>query len=278
MKFEVFIIFILKKILFQATNMSRKQESDSSAYSDEEATYEFGEDRGYERNSFEKAIGFSTYRCSDDQYYQMATFPQHDGIKFIPNASRTQDLCNASFEMDNRTIEHFPPSKITPEMCLEMANDSLNNPDVNIIKISYRVYNKYPELKNQMMAINPKVVFTFQNRSEADILTAFRFTEMRTQTDRDEIISYLMGYFSKELQTLPVCVEALSVSGVALKYIKQQDPCLCMIACQQNGLALEYARSQTVDLVVAAVNQNPEAIRFCDKKIRIKVNQALKKK
>jgi hypothetical protein len=257
--------------------MSRKQQqSDSSAYSDEEATYEFGEDRNFERGSFERAIGFPTYRCTSDQMYQIATFPNHSGIKFIPNSSRTQDLCDASFEMDSDNIRYFPISKITPEMCLAMAHESLDNPDVEISQISFRVYEMYPELKVNMMAINPKVVLCFQKRTEENILAAIRLSEMRVS--KDEIISYLLERLSKECQTLTVCVAALTVSGLALKYVKQQDPRLTLIACQQNGLALEYARSQTVDLVVAAVTQNPDAVCFCDKKIRVKVNQVLKKK
>ena len=65
-----------------------------------------------------------------------------------------------------------------------------------------------------------------------------------------------------ENKTPKICLEAVSLNGLALQYINRQTPEICLAAVSQNGKALQYVREQTEEICLAAVKQDGMALVY----------------
>jgi len=73
-----------------------------------------------------------------------------------------------------------------------------------------------------------------------------------------------LKHIPKELQTPNICDIAISLDGMELQYVLEQNltPELNAKAVKQNGLALQYVKTQTKYIVDIAVAQNEYAIVY----------------
>ena len=63
-------------------------------------------------------------------------------------------------------------------------------------------------------------------------------------------------------KTPKVCLEAVSLNGLALQYINRQTPEICLAAVSKNGMALQYVREQTEEICLTAVKQDGMALEY----------------
>ena len=63
-------------------------------------------------------------------------------------------------------------------------------------------------------------------------------------------------------KTPKVCLEAVSLNGLALQHINHQTPEICLAAVSQNGKALQYVKEQTEEICLAAVKQDGMALEY----------------
>jgi hypothetical protein len=65
-------------------------------------------------------------------------------------------------------------------------------------------------------------------------------------------------------QSTELCLMAVGVNGLNLKYVRFHTPAICETAVKQNGLALEFVQgyAKTLAVCIQAVRQNPEAVKF----------------
>lgn len=61
-------------------------------------------------------------------------------------------------------------------------------------------------------------------------------------------------------QNMRNCIEAVSINGLALEYVKKPNFFIERAAVKQNGLAIQFVKNQTSALQVEAIKQNPLAI------------------
>ena len=64
------------------------------------------------------------------------------------------------------------------------------------------------------------------------------------------------------LQQEAKTLERVTKSGLALFYVKSQNPEICMAAVQQDGRAIQWVKDQTPKISVTAVRQNGEALKW----------------
>ena len=78
-------------------------------------------------------------------------------------------------------------------------------------------------------------------------------------------------------QNMRNCMEAVSINGLALEYVKKPNYFIDRAAVKQNGLAIQFVKNQTSALQVEAIKQNPLSIYAIKKPSPAAILMAIKK-
>lgn len=78
---------------------------------------------------------------------------------------------------------------------------------------------------------------------------------------------YSFKHVDEYNQTDEICLAAMNINGLILKYIINKTCEICLAATIQNSLALQYVKNQTYDTCLAAIKQNGLALQYVKKTI-----------
>lgn len=189
-------------------------------------------------------------RLVSEEVYRIAVIQNEKAIQYIPEESRTQDLCELAIESNGDTLQYVPIKFKTKELCKIAIENNGNALQYVPAKIKTKELCK-TAINNDVKAFiyMPK---TFQNR----VLCNFVISKDGN----------LLSEVSKKHITKDLCKTAIEQNGKALKYVPEEylTKEMCEIAVKNNGKALKFVPEEyiTKEICENAVENNCEAIKF----------------
>ena len=88
----------------------------------------------------------------------------------------------------------------------------------------------------------------------------------KSKTDKILILNEPIPLSEHEMWIDPkICMSAVTYTGGALQYVREQTPKICLAAVRKNAWALRFVDKQTPEICLAAVKKGGIALRFVDK-------------
>lgn len=168
----------------------------------------------------------------------------------IRHVEKTPELCMIAVTHNGYTIRHM---KQTPELCWAALYENEYTFD----------YIKNPTREMQLYAImrGPWLLENIQNPTIELCAVAYLYNQLTSVVNKENNISEdKIKEYLFDNKTL--CMNMLSFSKYALKYIKDQTDKMCLLAVKYDGYALKYVIHQTPEIQMAAVQNNGLAIQF----------------
>lgn len=224
-------------------------------------------------------------------------------LKCVPDEHFVDEICIEAIKNHARAIDNVKnPTEEMWALAIKKDNSiiyDVKNPTDELLLIAAPKYpNLYDKIKNKdlisdnvdynkVLEENPNFITSIKNPTYAQWLIAIKknsrlIKSVPIEFQQEELCmiavqDYPDGLEYIEQQTDSICLTAVIVKGLTLKFVKKQNCDICNAAIDNDPMALEFAENQSTEAILKALIKNVRAFKFVKQKTDAAIKYAIEK-